>query len=197
MTEGKWPDAWKLHYVPYEMVAARANEDSGRTDIARVDITDVLKGVELKRRVHTVQAVGAKPRSTHMALRACCPEEPPRPRRPRRRNRWPVSTAVDVGAAGPELANEVREPYQPAGHECFANGRLSDSPSRPPRLARLDFLLNQGPLRAYFARGARPRAILASGNVRGPVRGRLDRCARPWEPLGRTWALRACPRGDH
>ena len=82
MTEGKWParGAWKLHYVPYEMVAARANEDSGRTDIARVDITDVLKGVELKRRVHTVQAVGAKQRSTHMALRACCPEEPPRPR---------------------------------------------------------------------------------------------------------------------
>ena len=28
---------------------------SGRTDIARVDITDVLKGAELKRRIHTVR----------------------------------------------------------------------------------------------------------------------------------------------
>ena len=79
MTEGKWPDAWKLHYVPYEMVAERANEDSGRTDIAAEDITSLMAG-ELKRRVHTVQTVGAKPRSTHMALRACCPEEPPRSR---------------------------------------------------------------------------------------------------------------------
>ena len=111
------------------------------------------------------------------------------------RNRWPVSTAVDVGAAGPELASEVRGPYQPGGHESFANGRLSDSPSRPPRLVRLDFPLNQGPLRAYFARGAQTRAALASGSVRGPVRGRLDRCARPWGPLERTWRSGACPRG--
>ena len=46
----------------------------------------------------------------------------------RRRNRWPGGAAIDVGAADPELANEGREPYQPGGHECFANGRLSDCP---------------------------------------------------------------------
>ena len=113
----------------------------------------------------------------------------------RRRNRWPGGAAIDVCAAGPELANEVRGPYQPGGHECFANGRLSYSPSRPPRLVRLDFPLNQGPLRASFARGARSRAALAPGGVRGPVRGRLYRCARPWGPLERTWRSGACPRG--
>ena len=52
----------------------------------------------------------------------------------RRPNRWPGGAAIDVCAAGPELANEVREPHQPGGHERFANGGLSDSPGRPPRL---------------------------------------------------------------
>ena len=49
MTEGKWPDAWKLHYVPYEMVAARANEEqiltsngSGRREGARLATLSVL-----------------------------------------------------------------------------------------------------------------------------------------------------------
>ena len=105
----------------------------------------------------------------------------------RRQIRWPGGAAIDVCAAGSELANEGREPYQPGGHESFANGGLRDSPSRPPRLARLDFPLNQGPLRVYFARGARTRAALAPGNVQGPVRGRLYRCARPLGPIERTW----------
>ena len=50
--------------------------------------------------------------------------------------------------------------------------------ARATRAAHLDFPLNLGPLRMRFARGDRSQAVLASGNVRGAVRGRLERHAR-------------------
>ena len=64
-------------------MAARANEDSERADITREHIAGMLQGA-FKHRVHTVQAVGVSSGMTHMALRACCPTEPPRPRKEQR-----------------------------------------------------------------------------------------------------------------
>ena len=131
-----WPREWGNSYVPLQLVAERA---SGSRD----DVISALRG-ELKGLIHTVQARGATARVTHMVPMAIAdvrvaPETFffDSARGTRRQIRWPGGAAIDVCAAGTELANEGREPYQSGGHESFANGGLCDSPSRPPRLGQV------------------------------------------------------------
>ena len=117
-TDEKWPEEWRYCYVDFERVAARANEDSERADITREHIAGMLQGA-FKHRVHTVQAVGVSSGMTHMALRACCPTEPPRPPKEQRHTLGdPLDCAAQQLGRGNRRKRKPGAPTAPAPQDA-------------------------------------------------------------------------------
>ena len=116
-TEGNWPDEWRYRFVDIEQVAARVNANSNRKDVTREHILSMLKGT-LRHRVHTIQAVGVSA-TTHMALHAFCPTEPPRPRKEQRHTLGdPLECAAQQLGRGNRRKRKPEAPTAPAPQDA-------------------------------------------------------------------------------
>ena len=94
----------------------------------------------------------------------------------------PPSTSAPP-APGPSSPTRPGNHINPTDTDASPTGGSANCPRDPRGSPRLPTWAHSATLRARFARGDRPRPVLASGNVRGAVRGRLGRYA-PRDVLG-------------